>query len=95
VTRKLRHEDRNHRQRDQPERKIHQEDPAPTEVSVVKPPTNGPTMLPSPKTPMISPIRDPFPGRKDIADGGDAQRHHGPAADSSNGASRDQLAHVL
>ncbi len=27
--------------------------------SVVKPPTNGPTILPSPKTPMISPIQRP------------------------------------
>ena len=36
-----------------------------------------------------------LPGGENIADGGGAERHHGPASNPRNSARGDQLAHVL
>ena len=90
------HENRNHRQRDQPKRQIDQEDPAPAEVVGGEAAHQRPDDAAQPEDAhdQTHPAAA-FAGRKDIAHGGDAQRHHGPAADSGNRPSRDQLAHVL
>ena len=89
-------EESDQRQGDQPERQVDVEDPSPAEVV-----GDEATDQRSDDAPQSEDAHDQahpaatLAGRKDVADGGDAQGHQGAATDAGERSGGDQLAHVL
>ena len=96
MTGELGQEESDQHQGDQPERQVDVEDPSPTEVV-----RDEAADQRSDDTPQSKDAHDQahpaptFAGRKDVADGGDAQRHQRASTDAGQRSGGDQLAHVL